>query len=306
MATRFVAAADASDRLQSKSSTDEDAILFQKFGGKRTIPSQRAGEGLGQGQYAVAPSGELLASCASPDPKEVAEMLRQGLAEWEKLPREKRLLPKAPDPDAAERWQKWEKLYPTGGLVLRVVSRDLPHQDSEKDNPVHRNAWNQDFAWFRKDEARGFLPAVPTPGTPHKVPRALVERLARFHLMDNVRALNYAFFPKEAVERAELTASVTQIDGDQVSLRFEGVTRAATPEPEKRGYEPKLLGHATYDLKNERFTVFELVAVGTRWGVGNCNQRHDPAPSPMGVVLRLAGDSPAERLPPAFVSHYEW
>ena len=52
---------------------------------------------------------------------------------------------------------------------------------------------------------------------------------------------------------------------------------------------------------------FELVAVGTRWGAGSCNLRHDDTgPAPLGVLLQLAGDSPAERLPPAFVSHYGW
>ena len=131
-------------------------------------------------------------------------------------------------------------------------------------------------------------------------------RLARFHLLDNVRALNYAFFPEAAVEKASLTATVVGVEGDRVSLRFEGATRAATPEPQKRGYEPKLLGRATYDLKGGRFTSFELVAVGDRWGLGNCNQRHDAKPGPMGVVLTLAGDSPAERLPPAVISHYGW
>ncbi|MEX2559495.1 MAG: hypothetical protein WD403_06250 [Pirellulales bacterium] len=82
LASQFVAAADASDRLQSKACKDENALLFQKFGGKFILPSQRNGGGIGQGQYAVSPSGKLLASCATPDPKEVAEMMRQALAKW--------------------------------------------------------------------------------------------------------------------------------------------------------------------------------------------------------------------------------
>ena len=146
LAAAFVPAADASDRIQSESSTDADALLFQKFGGKRTIASTRAGDGLGQGQYAVAPSGELLASCATAEPKEVARMLKEGLEAWEKLPRERRLLPRAPDPKVAERWRKWERLYPEDGLVLWVVTRDLPRQRSERVPPAWRDAWNQDYA----------------------------------------------------------------------------------------------------------------------------------------------------------------
>lgn len=296
LAAEFVPAADASDRLQNKSSKDEDALLFQKFAAKWTMREQRGGTG--QGQYVVTPSGELLASCATTSPKVVAEMMKKGLEQWGKLPRAKRLLPNAPDPKAAERWRRWEKLYPENGLVLHVVSRDQTR--------VRWPDWNQDYAWFRTEEARAFVPAEPKQDAEHKVPLQLVERLARFHLLDNVYALNYTFFPKEAIEKAGLTAVVIQVEGDLVSLRFEGETRASLLAPQKLGYEPKLLGRAKYNLKNQKFVSFELVAVGMRWGLGNCNQRHDPSPAPMGIVFKLAGKSPAERLPPAFISRYGW
>jgi hypothetical protein len=304
LAAGYIPAADASDRIQSKSSKDEDALLFQQFGGQRTVPSTRACNGLGQGQYAVTPSGELLASSASADPKEVAAMLREGLAQWAKLPKEKRLLAKAPDPAAAGAWRKYDKLYPADGLVLRSVCRDLPRADV----PPHlRDAWNQDFAWFRKAEARSFLPADPAIGAKHEVPRLLVERLARFSLTDNVRALNYNYFSTDAVERARLTTTVTGRNGDLLSIKLEGETRCAKPDPEGYGYEAKLLGNAMFDAKAGRFTTFELIAVGPRWGKGNCNLRHDdPGPAPMGVVFELAGDSPIDRIPPTHVGRYQW
>lgn len=307
LVAQFIPAADASDRLQNKECKDEDALLYQKFSGKFTVASARAGGKVTQGQYAVAPSGELLASCATADPKEVAAMMRQAIERWENLPRARRLLPEAPNAKSAERWRKWEKLYPADGLVLHVVSRDLPRKHSEKVPPVVQNAWNQDFAWFHKKEARTFLPAVPRRGQRYEVPRNLVERLARFHLLDNVRALNYAFFPKAAVKKASLTVTVVELKNHLISLLLEGETQTSTPAPQERGYEPKLLGRATYDLKEEKFTTFELVAVGKRWGAGNCNLRHDDVePQPMGIVLKLAGTSPAERLPPTFISRYGW
>src|SRR3712207_7010239 len=48
-------------------------------------------------------------------------------------------------------------------------------------------------SWFRKDEARSMLPAAPHKGQTHEVPRELVERLARLHLVDNVRAQTEPF-----------------------------------------------------------------------------------------------------------------
>ena len=275
---------------------DQDALLFRKFAKARTI--KKGNRGGAQGHYAVAPNGTLLAASSSSDPKVLVEMMKQGLAKWATLSREERLLTEVPNPNEAEKWRRQEKLYPDDGLALRVVARDRT-----------RERWpdsNLDYAWFRKDEARRFLPVEPTKDATHDVPRELVQRLARFHLLDNVHALNYTFFPSDAVKKARLTSTVLEVQGQVVSLGFEGETRASIVSPHKIGYAPRLLGRATYDLKEETFLSFELVAVGMRWGLGNCNRRHNPAPALMGVVLSLAGDSPAERLPPAFLSRYEW
>ena len=296
LAAEFVVAADACDRMQKEFCQDEDALLFRKFAKQRTI--KKGNRGGAQGHYAVAPSGELLAASSSADSKVLVEMMKQGLAKWATLPREKRLLSKSPDPKAADNWLRKEKLYPDDVLVLRVVARDRK-----------RERWpdsNLDYAWFRKDEARALLPAKPKKDARHDVPHELVQRLARFHLLDNVHALNYTFFPKEAIEKARLTSTVVQVKGDLVSLNFEGETRASLVSPKKIGYEPKLLGRATFNLKEQKFVSFELLAVGMRWGLGNCNQRHNPAPALMGIVFTLAGDSQAERLPPAFFSRYGW
>lgn len=296
LAAEFVVAADACDRMQKEACQDEDALLFKKFARERTV--KKGNRGGAQGHYAVAPSGELLAASSSANPAVLVEMMKKGLEKWSELPREKRLLRKTPDPKAAESWRRQEKLYPEDGLALRVVARDKK-----------RERWpdaNLDYAWFRKDEARSFLPAEPKKGTHHDVPKQLVERLARFHLIDNVHALNYTFFPKEAIEKARITTTVDKVEGDLVSVSFEGQTRASMTSPNTIGYEPKLLGRAQYNLKDEQFVSFELVAVGKRWGLGNCNQRHNPAPALMGIVFTLAGDTPAERLPPAFVSRYGW
>lgn len=309
LAASFVPAADAVDRLQA--GKDADCLLFQKFARQPlTLPARVRGTGSGrdeigvrQGAYAVTPSGMLLASANTPDPRDVAHLLRLALEKWKSLAREQRLLPEAPDPRAADNWRRWAKLYPRDGLVLSVVCRDLPREDIPDQ---WRDAWNQDYAWFRQDEARRFLPAALNEGATQKVPRELVERLVRFHLVDNVRARNYDAFPKECIESA-LQTTVTRVRGDLVSLRIEGATRVVVTAPENRGYTPKLLGHATYDRRKGSFTTFELLALGMRWGAGNCNQRQDdPGPAPMGVLLTLAGKGHSEQLPPAFISHYGW
>src|SRR5271170_5918604 len=83
-----------------------------------------------------------------------------------------------------------------------------------------------------------------------------------------------------AIEDATLTSRVTAVDGDVVSLRLEGWTKAVQkgdwsirgfddmnrPSDQERGLEMKLLGSARFDRKQRRFVGFEVVAVGTRWG----------------------------------------
>jgi len=310
IAARFIPAAEACDRLQA--GKDEDCLLFQRFADRGHCQSPG---GTRQGTYVATPSGRLLASANSPDPREIERVLRKGLEEWEKLSRSERLLPEPPRAELAAKWRPWDSLYPADGLVLRVFCRDL-HR--EKVPSQFLTAWNQDYAWFRKEEARGFLPGDPAPGATREVPRELVERLARFHLLDSVRASTEPF-PKEAVREAGLTSTVVGRQGQRLSLRFEGRTRAAesgvaavqggerTTLKEERGFEARLLGRGSYDLTEERFVSFELLALGKRWGATVCNMRvGDLDTSRMGVLLTLAGPGKAERLPPAFVSHYGW
>jgi hypothetical protein len=182
------------------------------------------------------------------------------------------------------------------------------------------DAWNQDFAWFTKDEAGQFLPAEIEPGRTHEVPRPLVERLARLHLLDNVRGQTSPF-PASAIEDATLTSRVTQVAGDVVALRLEGRTKAVQKgdwsirgfrdmnrtSAQERGLEMKLLGSARFDRKQGRFVKFEVVAIGTRWGSTQYNGRgSDLARAPFGVVLSLAGESRADRVAPEHFHGYGW
>jgi hypothetical protein len=245
-------------------------------------------------------------------------LLREALEKWEKIAPGDRL--PADDPkDRTSALRRAERFYPEGGLVLHVYSRDLPREEVA---PGWRGkAWNQDYAWFRKEEARQFLPGgEPKPGQKHEVPAPLVRRLARAHLVDNVRGQTRPYDDRH-VEKARLTAVVEAVDGDVVTLRLEGETRTAAEgvwhvgglrsrqaTPQKRGFEANLLGRAAYDMKTERFQTFELVAVGTRWGATQFNVRQDDMdPAPIGVLFTLAGDSPWERVAPAFFSEvYGW
>lgn len=311
----FVPAADEVYRLQTGS--DAECRLFQKFAeqghyGGITKPSNTR-----QGTYAITPSGVFLASINSNRPEDMADMLRRALEKWKTLPRAERLGNGAlPEPKAA--LSRAEQDYPEKGLVLQAYSRDLPREKSS--SGWRGQAWNNDFVWFTQDEARQFLPQSVLPGAVQKVPETLMRRLVRFNLVDNVRGQTGPFSEID-VKKAELTTTVEKREGDIATLKLEGESKASaegvwsiagyrdinSPTPQKRGIETKLLGRARYDVKQNRFVSFEMLALGTRWGGTQYNGRHDDlSPAPIGYAFLLTDGTPAERVAPTHFSSYGW
>ncbi|MCH2201781.1 MAG: hypothetical protein MK102_07415 [Fuerstiella sp.] len=276
-----------------------------------------------QGVFVATPNGLLLSGSheAIHDPRKVEEHMRQGLKKWPKLSAVEKFLSRDEFAEAAVELGIAEEKsqYPHDGLVLSSICRDLPRSTTPDTSP-DRNAYNLDYAWFRKDEARAFVPTQTVKGSRHIVPRNLVERLACFHFVDLVRG-HTSSYPKDAVERAELSAEVIDVKGELLSLHFMGRTRTSEvhngvhiegkwnapgpgiPKLQTRGVDAKLEGQAVYDLKKERFVSFTLIALSSRWGGnaynGRLNER-DFGPAPMGIVLELAGKSRAEQVPPLF------
>jgi hypothetical protein len=281
-----------------------------------------------QGVFVTTPSGLLLAGSHEDmhDPRKVEKLMRTGLEKWGKLSKAERQMTREEFARAVAELGEVDgkSQYPQDGLVLSVICRDLPR--IKPSTSPSRNAYNQDYAWLRKAEARAFLPEQPIKGAQVKVQRDLVERLARFHFVDLVRG-HTASFPDKAVERAELTAEVIDVKGNLVSLGYKGKTRTSEvhdgvhiegkwnakgpgiPEPQTRGVDARLEGQAIYDLKAEKFVSFEMLVVSKRWGGNAYNGRLDErdfGPEPLGFVLRLAGDAPAERVAPMFFRSYGW
>jgi hypothetical protein len=313
LTAKFIPAADEVGHLQS--GKDAECQLFQKIAEQghyagRTQPSYTR-----QGTYATTADGTLLASWNKNDPRKVARKLREALENWDRLKAVGRRF-SGEDPLEITQLDRADRFFRENGLVLKVNTRDLPRDPPQQAPWVH--AWNQDFAWFTTDEAEQFLAVKIEPGQTRAVPRPLVERLARFHFLDNARGQTPPF-PARAIDAAKLKSRVTAVDGNLVGLRLEGRTKAVQqgvwslrgfedmnkPSVQERGLEMKLLGSAGFDLKQRRFVGFEVVAVGTRWGGTQYNFRgNDLAPAPFGAVLSLAGASRAERVAPEHFRGY--
>jgi hypothetical protein len=272
-----------------------------------------------QGIYVVTPSGKLLAfRQRDHDPDSIAKMLSQALEEWKSLGRKERFATEEPRPAGATN-PRPHSGPPEVGLVLEIFVRDLPRKTGPID-PKLAEMWNRDFAWFTKDEVRSMIPATRKPGERHSVPDELVRRLARLHLLDSVRGINDARpFDGEHVEKAAMFMSVVKVDGDLLSLSIDGATRAVEPplvaakgsgrpDEKERGYEAKLLGHATFDIHHNKFIAFELLAIGPRWGgrgYAHSMRQDDLEAQPMGFAFRILPPSePVEIAVPHHVANY--
>ncbi|MFT5287138.1 MAG: hypothetical protein ACI8TQ_003317 [Planctomycetota bacterium] len=267
--------------------------------------------GTRQGIYVCTPNGRMLKSCNSLNADTVLAMMKEGLAAWEQSDETEGQLT---DEDAMQSDPRWEWRFPEEGLVLRSTQRDLPTSGSPLDERLPR--FNADHVWIQKDEARGFLPEDLTIGATRTVSNLLTERLARFHVVDNVRGQTLPFSPRE-VAASKLASEITAIDEDLVSLQVTGTLRANSdgiwdmgdniwkPNGEwPRSIETQVLGRATYSTSEERFKSFELLALGERTGRTQLNGRRDEFGT-IGFSFVLAGDSPSDRVAPGFIHVYD-
>ncbi|HEX5053769.1 MAG TPA: hypothetical protein VFZ65_18460 [Planctomycetota bacterium] len=276
--------------------------------GGRTAPTSTR-----QGIYAVAPSGRFLASVNTTSPERVAAMLKEALQRWRELGEGERHLD-AGQVQRLEATKRFEDRYPEDGLVLAEYVRDLDAPVDEHDWKTR--AWNEDHVWFTESEAGSMVPASHDVGATVELPRALVERLARLHLVDSVRGQTPPF-PKGTLIEGSLRSEVVAGAAQRLQLRFTGHTRTeqtgrwivedrGQPVEHARGVSVTLTGRASWNEATGRFEQFELLAIGERFGATQYNGRPaTAAPAAIGFAFVLAPpDQP--RVAPAFWWDYGW
>lgn len=308
IAQQFVPAADETWHLQR--GTDPEGLHFQAMADQGHYGS---GGGTRQGIYAATPSGKLLGSINALNADRVLAMLQTALEAWEQTPDSERWL--GPD-DQLMPDHRWESSFPADGLVLTSSVRDLPADGTVSGERSTR--WNRDHAWFSEEEARGWLPDTLEVGASREVSSTIVNRLTGYHIVDNANGQTIPYAPAETAG-SRLRCEVVARDGSQLQLTITGSTRANsdgtwllgdndwTPKQMyPRSLTTEVFGRATWDTARQRFTAFELVALGERAGRTGYNGRsNNLGPAPIGFSFRLTSPGPAERVPPAFINIYD-
>ncbi|MGI9517622.1 MAG: hypothetical protein ACR2NP_11285 [Pirellulaceae bacterium] len=300
LAALFVPATDEVWRLQN--GNDPECRHFQKIA---DVGHYRHHRSTRQGIYVCTASGVLLGSMNSHNAEAVAQMLEDSLEQFAAMTLAERKLPADADIRPAHRW---EESYQTDGLDLTMYARDLPEScdPDEESQP----AWNQDRIWFSQAEAGSFLPPDRErleAGAEYTLPSSLVTRIVRFSIIDTVRGQTTFYSPEEVAD-STIRATIESVSENAITLRLSGQTSAESAKSRGRdlphGIRTQLLGQATWNPNARRFSSFEIVAVGTRWGRTVFNGRRSQLEeSPVGFVIQLTpADAPL--VAPSFLWGY--
>jgi hypothetical protein len=315
--TAFVPVAENVSPLQSQQ--DEKGRFFRLVAEQGHYAGRTFPTGTRQGYYTFTADGRLLTAANTRDPRAIERMLRQALDRWHALTSGSGSATGGANGhgasvDVRDYEPAHPDRYPRDGLVLKLAARDLPREVDTRPDDWRKRAWNLDYAWFTRDEARALVPVPAEPGTLREWPAAVVRRLALFHLRDLVRGEPSAW-PEDALREGTVTSEVLGTEGDRVRLALRGRVRLeylmrwrrpndGAEQQSECGYDTTLAGEAVWDRSKERFTSFELVAAGPRWGTNQYNNRGDDlGPAPMGIAMTLASADPKDRTPPHQSSH---
>jgi len=242
-----------------------------------------------QGHYVVDPGGALLAAHNRRGVAALRELTARALAKF--APRSWAL--PAPDVEGIGRTP------PRGTRVLNVYTRIDRWDEALQGDPsdfqraqmaYNRDATGFDHLWITRAELEALCPKDPAVGKRWAAPASLAHRLARFHLVDDVRGEPPHYRPRQ-VKRAELLAEVVAASPEgwiDVALRgrFELDARADPDYP--RWFDGQLEGRLRYHLLTGELERLDLVAEGRASGEG----RYTPG-APKGTYrLRVACELP--------------
>jgi hypothetical protein len=280
----------------------------------------RKGEGgsTRQGIYCFTASGKLLTYRNHHDPSVMLEEFRTALARFAKLPASQREpgAVKVPELTGEELDRQYTRKLPEGGVVIRVYTRVLERDREGNCRPCEREEGKsqygllsaQDHLWLLEVEWKSLLAVDARAGTEVELPRAVVDRMIRFHMTDNTRG-EPEMWEAGQIRKNRLRATVVESSANNLKLRLEGellLSTEADAASAKRGYDARLLGYIELDRAKPVITRFDVVVLGEHWGESTFTRGARPGRMPLGVVFELAdGKQAADAVPPQAARNWQ-
>jgi hypothetical protein len=259
----------AIDQAYQRRQKDNEGRFYQKIANQSP---RKVGRGTTQGLFTADASGRLLAFTNNRGADRVLGMMKSSLQKHR--PVKVAAIAKG-TPDA-----RYNPKPPTGGLVVRVTSKVLGGYE-KTDNEYRRifqASLGRDNLWIRAAEHTALAKG--------ELPKSLLRRIARFHLVDNTRG-EPPMWDNNEIKKLEGVLRKGQ-------LRATVHLRTANND---RGYEAQLFGRI--ETKNGKVTCLDLVAKGTFWGEGRYTRNAPKGRFPLaGAFTLVDGKDAADSIPP--------
>jgi len=265
--TRFIPV--AIDQAYQRRQKDNEGKFYQKIANQGP---RKVGRGTTQGFYTADAAGRLLAFTNNRGADRVLRMIN-GSLEKHRPVKATAIAKGAPD-------ARYNPKLPKGGLVVRVTSKVLGgYEEPENEyRKIFQQSLGRDNLWISASEHAAL--------TKDRLPQSLLQRLARFHLVDNTRGEPPMWRENE----------IQKLQGTLRNGQLRATVQLKTAKGD-RGYEAELLGHI--ETEAGKVTRLDVVANGEFWGEGTYTRNAPKGRFPLAIAFTLAdGKDAADTIPP--------
>lgn len=223
-----------------------------------------------QGMYIFGADGTPYGFCNDHDPADIEQLMDLALKRFKAAP------PKPVVITEAEKNAPWSVTPPPTAQVLQVFAR-IP--SPPKDASLLNEGVGRDFCWIYDNELRE-VAELAAGGTEFTMPATIARRIARFHLVDDVRGTPNMW---DSSEIKQLSLSAMPVGAGQLTISGKFVLRTRSG---RRSYSGKLDGTIRFDPETGAWNRVRLLADGVASGAGTYtpNQPKKPYRLLVGVL----------------------
>lgn len=290
----------AGDKWYLNRQQDADGRFLARLAAQRDGAIKKADAP--QGVYVATPGGVLLAyDHFRPNAESFLALLDRATAAAQRQATEP--IVDAAAGDAAPADPRFRRNPPPGGQVLNVYTRIPLAQTETVWTP--NQATGRDHLWLTEGDLRALRPPEWRAGARYPVPPALAARIARFHLVDNVRG-EPPFWAASDLQASNLFLSVE--DAAARRVRLEGTVRLMSSNGgAPRTFEARVQGYLAWskaadggNVDEERLDRFDWLAWGEASGEGPYTKGAPAGRFPLVIAASLApaNDVAAQTVPP--------
>ena len=225
-----------------------------------------------QGCYVTDAAGNFYGYNNNFGPDRLLTTMKQGLKRFNE---KKAKLKSVKEIVSGKRDSKYARAIPAGAAVVQVNAKVLYTTVSRLDakhRQIFENAISRDNLWVLQNEIKTLAQG--------EMPQSLVQRIVRFHLVDNTRG------EPEMWELGEFKMVIVEV---LPKGKIEGKVWLETAD-RSRGYRATVKGFLETDGSSGQLKRFDLLVFGKHWGKSRWVAEASKGEFPLAVAFRVANE----------------